>query len=130
MRGEPAHRLLAGRATFVDDGSVTGTLLDLGRFPGLVVGRGRVRGEIWRLDAPEVLRALDEYEGYNFERSTTIATLASGRRVRAWVYRYRGPRTPAQLAARAGRRERRSTRHVVEQIAVIREGDWRRHRWR
>jgi gamma-glutamylcyclotransferase (GGCT)/AIG2-like uncharacterized protein YtfP len=105
MRGEPAHRLLAGRATFVDEGTVAGTLLALGRFPGVVAGRGRVRGEVWRLDGPEVLRTLDEYEGYNFERRTTTATLASGRRMRAWLYRYRGPRR-----------------------AVIPEGDWRRRR--
>ena len=141
MRGEPAHRLLTGRVTFVDDGTVVGTLLHLGKFPGLVAGRGRVRGEVWRLDAREVLRTLDEYEGYNFERRTITATLASGRRVRVLVYRYRGPRTRAQLAARAVERERRSTSHVVENgpqltakavknIAVIPEGDWRRHRCR
>ena len=130
MRGEPAHRLLTGRVTFVDDGTVVGTLLHLGTFPGLVAGRGRVRGEVWRLDAPEVLRTLDEYEGYNFERCTIAATLASGRRVRVLVYRYRGPRTRAPLAARAAERERRSTLHVVEKMAVIPEGDWRRHRWR
>jgi gamma-glutamylcyclotransferase (GGCT)/AIG2-like uncharacterized protein YtfP len=144
MRGQPAHRLLARRAKFLEDGHVAGTLLDLGGFPGIVAGRGRVRGEVWRLDAPnapEVLRTLDEYEGYNFERRATVATLASGRRVRVLVYRYRGPRTRAQSAARAVARERRSTPHVVEdvprltaravkQMAVIPEGDWRRHRWR
>ena len=119
MRGEPAHRLLTGRVTFVDDGTVVGTLLHLGTFPGLVAGRGRVRGEVWRLDAPEVLRTLDEYVGYNFERCTITATLARGRRVRVLVYRYRGPRTRAPLAAKA-----------VKQLVVIPEGDWRRHRWR
>ncbi|MBM4442994.1 MAG: gamma-glutamylcyclotransferase [Candidatus Rokubacteria bacterium] len=108
MRGERAHRLLAGRATFVGEGTVPGILLDLGRYPGLVAGRGRVQGEVWRLDAPEVLRTLDDYEGYNFERRTTTATLASGRRVRAWLYRYRGPRTREPIP----------------------QGNWRRHRWR
>ena len=111
MRGEPAHHHLAGRSTFIDKGHVGGTLLHLGTFPGLVAGRGRVRGEVWRLDAAQLLRTLDEYEGYNFERRTSIATLASGRRVRVLVYRYR-PR----LTARA--------------VTNIPEGDWRRHRWR
>jgi gamma-glutamylcyclotransferase (GGCT)/AIG2-like uncharacterized protein YtfP len=120
MRGEPAHRLLTGRATFVARGHVAGTLLHLGKFPGLVAGRGRVRGEVWRLEAPEVLRTLDEYEGYNFERSTSLATLTTGRRVRVLVYRYRGPRT----------REARLTAKAVKKIAVIPEGDWRRHQWR
>ena len=128
MRGQTAHRLLARRAKFVADGHVAGTLLDLGGFPGIVAGRGRVRGEVWRLDplnAPEVLRTLDEYEGYNFERRATVATLASGRRVRVLVYRYR---TRAQLAGRSAARERRST--LVKQMVVIPEGDWRRHRCR
>jgi gamma-glutamylcyclotransferase (GGCT)/AIG2-like uncharacterized protein YtfP len=111
MRGETAHHLLAGRATFVGDASVAGTLLALGQFPGIVAGRGRVRGEVWRLDAPELLRTLDDYEGYNFERRASIATLASGRRVRAWLYRYRGPR-PSTVNA------------------VIPEGDWRKRPWR
>jgi gamma-glutamylcyclotransferase (GGCT)/AIG2-like uncharacterized protein YtfP len=128
MRGEPAHRFLVGKATFVEDGHVAGTLLHLGKFPGLVSGRGRVHGEVWRIDLPEVLQTLDQYEGYNFERCTTVATLASGRRVRALVYRYRGPRTRVELAAGAAERTRRSTQHVVEQITVIPEGDWRRHR--
>ena len=110
MRGEPAHRVLTGRATFVGEATAPGTLLALGRYPGAVAGRGRVRGEIWRLATAELLRTLDDYEGYNFERTTTTATLASGRRVRAWIYRYRG------------RRDVRST--------AIPDGDWRRHRWR
>ena len=107
MRGEPAHRLLLGRATFVDDGHVPGTLAHLGRYPGLVDGPGQVWGEVWRLQAPELLKTLDEYEGYNFERRGTTVTLASGRRVRAAVYRYRGVHT-----------------------RIIPEGHWRRHRWR
>jgi gamma-glutamylcyclotransferase (GGCT)/AIG2-like uncharacterized protein YtfP len=118
MRGQPAHRRLRGRATFVDEGTVAGTLLALGRFPGIVAGRGRVRGEVWRLDAPEVLQTLDDYEGYNFVRCTTTATLASGRRVRAWMYRYR-----PQLTATA-------VKNRVGAPTVVPEGDWRRHRWR
>jgi gamma-glutamylcyclotransferase (GGCT)/AIG2-like uncharacterized protein YtfP len=107
MRGEPAHHLLARGATFVAEAHVRGTLLALGRYPGLVAGGGRVGGEVWRLDAPELLRTLDEYEGYNFERRRATATLEGGRRVWTWVYRYRG-----------------------EHEVVIPEGHWRRHRWR
>jgi gamma-glutamylcyclotransferase (GGCT)/AIG2-like uncharacterized protein YtfP len=107
MRGEPAHPLLAGRTTFVGAATVAGALVALGRFPGLVAGRGRVHGEVLRLDTPEVLPTLDEYEGYNFRRCAATATLESGPRVRVWLYRYRGPRG-----------------------TVIPDGDWRRHRWR
>jgi gamma-glutamylcyclotransferase (GGCT)/AIG2-like uncharacterized protein YtfP len=90
-------------------GSVPGRLFDLGRYPGLVAGRGRVRGEVYRLRDPELLAAVDREEGYNFERRRTVATLADGRRVRAWIYRYRGPR---------------------ERAVPIPEGDYRRLRWR
>ena len=78
MRGHGRHRLLARRATFLGTGSVAGRLLNLGRYPGLIRGTGRVKGE-----------------RYNFLRSITIVTLARGRRARAWVYRYRGPRERA-----------------------------------
>src|SRR5262245_55703141 len=66
MRGEPAHRLLLGRTTFVEEGHTDGLLLDLGQFPGVIEGNGRVAGEVFRLDRPELLETLDDYEGYNF----------------------------------------------------------------
>jgi gamma-glutamylcyclotransferase (GGCT)/AIG2-like uncharacterized protein YtfP len=109
MRGYPLHAVIARRTAFVGVASVPGRLLDLGRYPGLVAGRGRVRGEIYRLRHPELLAAVDREEGYNFERRRTVATLADGRRVRAWIYRYRGPR---------------------ERAVPIPEGDYRRLRWR
>lgn len=95
MRGYGLHRHLAGEATFLGEGSVRGSLLDLRRYPGLVDGDGRVRGELYRLHHRELLRVLDREEGYNFERRRAGVTLAEGRRSRAWVYRYRGPRDRA-----------------------------------
>ncbi|PYM67236.1 MAG: gamma-glutamylcyclotransferase [Candidatus Rokuibacteriota bacterium] len=91
MRGYRLHRVLTTGATFVGEGRVRGRLLDLGAYPGLVDGRGTVRGELYRIAAPEVLPALDREEGYNFDRHPATVTLASGRRARAWVYWYRGP---------------------------------------
>ena len=96
MRGYGLHRLLAPGATLVGAGSVRGTLLDLGDFPGLVNGTGRVVGEVYRLDAPELLAVLDRAEGYNFDRRRAAVTLATGRRARAWIYRYRGRRDRAR----------------------------------
>lgn len=90
MRGYALHRLLAG-ATFVGEARARGCLLDLGRYPGLIEGEGSVRGEVYRLHDPELLRTLDGEEGYNFERRRTLVTLAAGQRARAWLYRYRGP---------------------------------------
>jgi gamma-glutamylcyclotransferase (GGCT)/AIG2-like uncharacterized protein YtfP len=108
MRGCARHRFLAGSASFVGVARVRARLLSLGRYPGIVAGEGRVRGELYRLDDPQVLRAVDREEGYNFERRLTAVTRADGRRSRAWIYWYRGPRT-------------RGT--------PIPEGDWR-SRWR
>jgi gamma-glutamylcyclotransferase (GGCT)/AIG2-like uncharacterized protein YtfP len=95
MRGYGLHAVLARGATAVGRGTVRGRLLDLGRYPGLVDGPGRVSGEVYRLDDPELLPVLDREEGYNFVRRQGIVTLAGGRRVRAWLYRYRGPRERA-----------------------------------
>jgi len=91
MRGYALHPVLARGATFVEGGRMRGRLLDLGRYPGLIDGRGTVRGELYRIDAPEVLPALDREEGYNFDRRPATVTRTSGRRARAWVYWYRGP---------------------------------------
>jgi len=96
MRGYALHRVLAAGATLLAPGTVRGRLLDLGRYPGLVEGAGRVSGEVYRLDDPELLPVLDREEGYNFERQRAVVTLAGGRRVRAWLYRYRGPRERAR----------------------------------
>lgn len=107
MRGFALHRWLQGAATFLGEGTVRGVLLSLGRYPGLVEGPGRVRGELYRLHDPELLAVLDRQEGYDFERRRVQVTLADGRRCRAWLYRYRGPR---------------------ERAVPIPAGDWRR-RW-
>jgi len=92
MRGYPLHRLLAGASTFLGAADVRGRLLALGGYPGLIDGPGRVRGELYRLHDRELLPVLDREEGYNFERLRVGVVLADGRRSRAWVYRYRGPR--------------------------------------
>ncbi len=91
MRGYALHPVLARGATFVAEGRVRGRLLDLGPYPGLIDGRRTVRGEVYRIDTPEVLPALDREEGYNFDRRPATVTLGSGRRALAWAYWYRGP---------------------------------------
>jgi gamma-glutamylcyclotransferase (GGCT)/AIG2-like uncharacterized protein YtfP len=109
MRGYGLHRVLAPGATFEGEGSVPGRLLDLGRYPGLIAGRGRVRGELYGLHRAELLPVLDREEGYNFVRGRTTVMLEGGRRVSAWLYRYRGPR---------------------DRAIPIPHGDYRRLRWR
>ena len=95
MKGYDLHHVLARSARFVEFGKVRGRLVDLGPYPGIVTGVGQVKGEVYRIDDPELLAVLDREEGYNFERSRVIATLASGRHARVWLYRYRGPRDGA-----------------------------------
>jgi gamma-glutamylcyclotransferase (GGCT)/AIG2-like uncharacterized protein YtfP len=107
MRGYGLHAVLAPGARVIGAATARGRLLDLGRYPGLIAGAGRVRGEVYRLDDPELLPILDREEGYNFVRRRAIVTLADGRRLRAWVYRYCGPR---------------------ERGALIRDGNYRRAR--
>jgi gamma-glutamylcyclotransferase (GGCT)/AIG2-like uncharacterized protein YtfP len=108
MRGFARHRFLGTAARFLADGRVRGQLLDLRHYPGLVAGAGTVRGELYRLEAPELLAAIDREEGYNFERRLTVVARADGRRTRAWTYWYRGPR---------------------ERTLPLPTGDWR-SRWR
>jgi gamma-glutamylcyclotransferase (GGCT)/AIG2-like uncharacterized protein YtfP len=91
MRGYALHPVLARGATFIGPAHARGRLVDLGRYPGLLDGRGRVHGELYRLDDAELLPTLDREEGYNFERCQAVVTCADGRRARAWLYRYRGP---------------------------------------
>jgi gamma-glutamylcyclotransferase (GGCT)/AIG2-like uncharacterized protein YtfP len=92
MRGYGLHAILARGASLIGEGTVRGHLLDLGRYPGLVEGAGRVHGEVYRLDDAELLALLDREEGYNFVRRRAVVTLADSRRATVWLYRYRGPR--------------------------------------
>lgn len=96
MRAYGLHGVLARGAKFVGEGTTRGTLVDLGPYPGLLPGTGVVRGEVYTLDDPQLLPVLDREEGYNFERRST-AIAFEGRRRRAWVYWYRGPRDRARV---------------------------------
>ena len=123
MRGYALHRVLAPKSTFLGHGDVRGRLVDLGRYPGLIDGAGRVRGEIYRLNDPELLPVLDAEEGYNFERSRVVATLASGRHARVWVYRYRGPRDSAVPILDGDYRRARPTSRDLDRRPRGRERD-------
>ncbi len=76
-------------------------LYDLGRYPGLVLEAGSdswVSGIVLALpDEGSVLRVLDGYEGAEFHRTECEAVLESGRRLRCWVYEFRGNPRGASL---------------------------------
>ena len=95
MQGLELHGQLAG-ATFVARGRILGTLVSLGKYPGLVEGDGDVRGELYRLDRAAMLCAIDELEEYDAHRPDESlylrvereVRLDDGSIVRAWVYLY------------------------------------------
>ena len=92
MRGFPLHALLEGRADSVGEGEAAGLLFDLGRYPAaLRGGGGLIRGEIYRLTDPSLLRALDSAEGSQYHRGEVGVRLAGGRQVTARIYWYVGP---------------------------------------
>lgn len=89
---------------YVGDGSVSGTLYDLGDYPGIKLEpatRRRVRGRLFRVPSDEDLKKLDEFEEYNprrprsslYTRKLVNVRLDNGKKVRAWIYEYN--RSPA-----------------------------------
>lgn len=84
-----ARTLLAAGAVLEGTATISGRLYAPDRYPGLVPGPGgKVKGEVWRLENPDLLLKLDEYEGDAYVRETRRVTLKDGRRVTAWTYRY------------------------------------------
>lgn len=84
----------------VGEGFVRGTLYDLGEYPGAALeaaAESKVFGAVFELPGnPEVLHALDVYEGFNpeavaeslFVRVEQAVELADGSSLPCWVYVY------------------------------------------
>jgi gamma-glutamylcyclotransferase (GGCT)/AIG2-like uncharacterized protein YtfP len=98
-RGGIGYRCLGldTRTTWLGDASVMGALLDLGDYPGLVLGsQGIVRGELLGFDDPALWPVLDAYEecdpapGAISEYRREWIDLIGGDR-RAWAYIYNRP---------------------------------------
>ena len=89
------------KLTFIGRASIAAALFDLGLYPAAIPSpEGSVWGELYRMsDAPAVLGALDEIEGYRHDdairslyvRSEVEVLAAGGDRQRAWVYFYNAP---------------------------------------
>ena len=94
------------KLTYVGRGSIQASLFDLGLYPAAVPAPdGLVWGELYdAVEAPTVLAALDEIEGYRpddpdrslYVRSRAAVTLPDGRGECAWVYFYNAPLGRAQ----------------------------------
>lgn len=52
------------------DAEITGfTLLDFGEFPGIIKGKGNIKGELHQYKNPEIVKnIMDRIEGYDSER--------------------------------------------------------------
>jgi len=70
---------------------IQGRLHNFGRFPGVVVGTDKVKGEIIEITDAQ-LKEFDRYEGYAnkpddlYTRVKAWVTLESGERTETWVY--------------------------------------------
>ncbi len=96
MRGFDLHHHMAG-AAFVGEGWIAGTLVSLGRYPGLLAGDGKVHGEVYRLvDGAADLEALDDLEDFDpgdpgkslYQRVVSDVHMRDGAIIRAWTYMY------------------------------------------
>ncbi|MDQ6837070.1 MAG: gamma-glutamylcyclotransferase [Actinomycetota bacterium] len=81
---------------------ITGRLVDLGSYPGLVEGPGRVVGELCHLTGDASLSLFDAYEGYDGEHPAGSQYLRVMVRlidpaVDAWTYLYNRTWTPQML---------------------------------
>lgn len=85
---------------YVGRGSIKAILFDLGIYPAAVPGEGRVWGELFETDEPDlVLAGLDSIEGYRpgdpehslYTRLQSPVTLEDGQTQSAWVYFYNAP---------------------------------------
>ncbi|MDQ6799062.1 MAG: gamma-glutamylcyclotransferase [Actinomycetota bacterium] len=99
--------LLADRVPCV----IAGCLVDLGAYPGLVGGPGRVVADLCRLSDESGLASVDDYEGYDRDqpeasRYLRIMVRLIEPRVDAWTYLYNQAWTPDM---------------------VVGSGDWQHH---
>jgi gamma-glutamylcyclotransferase (GGCT)/AIG2-like uncharacterized protein YtfP len=117
MRGFDLHHYMAG-ASFIGEGWIAGRLVALGRYPGLLDGDGKVRGELYRLDdAAASLEALDDLEDFDpadpdkseYLRVVREVHAEDGKIISAWVYIYNGDASTAPVITSGDWRESSKT---------------------
>lgn len=94
-------------ATFLGAASTEGRLYNLGDYPGMLPGRGKVHGEVYQLDA-RTLDRLDGIEDYYpdcpesslyLRRPVRVALLLDGCSLEADTYLYNAPIPESQRIA-------------------------------
>lgn len=87
LEGEANHRLMESNE-LIGRGEVAGhDMYDLGYYPGIVPGKGTVKGEIYKVDNINEIDSL-EGEGFLYLRKTVPARLEDGRTCMVYVYVY------------------------------------------
>ena len=103
----PGRQRVDSKLQFTGRGTIKAALFDLGIYPAAIPvdDNSAVWGEVYAtLDAPAVLAALDEIEGYRpseperslYTRVRTDVTLEDGKVQPAWAYFYNAPLGQAQ----------------------------------
>ena len=108
LRGEPAHERLEGAAFLGPATTAPGyALIDLGRYPGLLVapGPGTVVGEVYRVTTA-VRDHLDLYEGHPVEFRRLEILLSDASSAEAYAFQG-GPSRGVMLPAGDWRKARR-----------------------
>jgi gamma-glutamylcyclotransferase (GGCT)/AIG2-like uncharacterized protein YtfP len=87
LTGEPNHGLLAGARRLGEARTAPAyTLVDLGHYPALVAdGATRVAGELYAV-TPQMLAALDHFEGHPHLYQRNLVRLEDGREVDAYLF--------------------------------------------
>lgn len=107
-RGQCRERCWPRTPVSVEPAEVAGLLFDLGAFPALWHGQGRVAGELWHFhedDMRSVLETLDRIEGYanspgDLYRRERVAVKCGVGLATAWTYVFAD--TPPAYALMAG----------------------------
>ena len=97
MRGEANFVQIERFARSIRPGTVEGVLVDLGAYPALVAGEGRVRGVVLEIE-PVALEITDRIESYHPERrrclylrQEMVVLLDTRETVAAWAYFFANP---------------------------------------
>lgn len=74
-------------AKFVGQANVSGSLYDLGEYPGLLLGESNssVIGEVYEID-DEILNKLDEIEATSDYGRKQVEVSLGNQRMRCWIY--------------------------------------------
>jgi gamma-glutamylcyclotransferase (GGCT)/AIG2-like uncharacterized protein YtfP len=88
----PVKEQIRGHVELVGEAEIKGQLYDMGGYPAAVPEDGVIKGEVLKIhDDEKVFRALDVYEGFNYQRKQEEVTLKNGDKITAWIYWHKMP---------------------------------------